>query len=144
MPILIEHFDLLWQAVEKARIQHDLILSAWVVLPDHIHMLLEHDTQNISNVMRQIKLAFSANYRKRVGLREGRVWQHRFWDHIIRDQDDLNRHIDYIHYNPVKHGATDSPFLWKYSSSSEYLKEGYYASDWGVQGSMKIEGEFGE
>ncbi len=144
MPILVEHFDLLWQAIENARNQYHLVLMAWVVLPDHIHMLIERDKEDVSDVMRRIKLTYSANYRKRAGLREGRVWQYRFWDHIIRDQEDLNRHLDYIHCNPVKHGATNNPFNWRYSSAARYLQEGYYAPDWGLRGVLQIDGEFGE
>jgi len=143
-PILIEHFDLLWRALENAREQHQLRMSAWVVLPDHFHMLVEHNDQDISGLMRRIKMSFSLSYRHRIGQNMGRVWQYRFWDHIIRDQDDLNRYIDYIHYNPVKHSLTDNPFKWRYSSAVEYLNQGYYAPDWGVHGSVKIDGEFGE
>ena len=142
--ILVEHFDLLWSALEKVREQHRLHLNAWVVLPDHFHMLVEHENENISNLVRRIKLSFSQSYRHRVHQAGGRVWQYRFWDHIIRDQEDLNRHVDYIHYNPVKHGLSDSPFAWPYSSASTYLCEGLYSPDWGTRGAVKIEGEFGE
>ena len=143
-PILVEHFDLLWRALENVREQHRLILDAWVVLPDHIHMLIRLDGQDISDLMRRFKLSFSLSYRHRAGLTQGRLWQYRFWDRIIRDQEELNRHIDYIHYNPVKHGLSDNPFAWRYSSASQYLSQGYYAPDWGVSGSVNIEGAFGE
>jgi len=94
--------------------------------------------------MRRVKLSFSANYRKRLGFREGRVWQYRFWDRIIRDEEELNRHTDYIHYNPVKHGLSQSPFEWQFSSAALFLEKGLYAPDWGVSGSVQIEGDFGE
>lgn len=57
-----------------------------------------------------------------------KFWQKRFWDHIIRDENDLENHIHYIHVNPQKHGYVDDPFEWKYSSISEWEKRGVYAS----------------
>jgi len=144
MPILIDHFDLLYGAFDQARQQHRLRLNAWVVLPDHLHMIVETDNQDISALMRRVKLSFSTNYRKRVGMREGRVWQYRFWDRVMRNQDDLNKHVDYIHYNPVRHGLIGNPFSWRYSTAVDYLQDGYYAPDWGVREPVEIEGEFGE
>ncbi|MEW5794757.1 MAG: transposase [Candidatus Zixiibacteriota bacterium] len=121
-----------------------LALAAWVVLPDHMHMLVHVSDGDISSIVRRIKLSFSTNLRARLGMREGRIWQYRFWDRIMRDQDDLNKHIDYIHYNPVKHGLIDNPFMWRFSSAADYLKDGYYQSDWGVREPIEFEGEFGE
>jgi putative transposase len=72
------------------------------------------------------------------------VWQNRFWDHIIRDQEDMNRHIDYVHYNPVKHGMVTDPSRYDDSSFSAYVREGCYQSDWGVVGEPTMIGEFGE
>ena len=143
-PILVEHFDLLRSALEKVQASQGLRIDAWVVLPDHMHMLVKHNRQNISDFVRNFKLSFSLSYQHRQQLTGGRLWQYRFWDHVIRDQEDLNRHIDYIHYNPVKHGLCDSPFEWRFSSASQFLKQGYYAPNWGVHGSVKIEGAFGE
>jgi putative transposase len=72
------------------------------------------------------------------------IWQKRFYDHIIRDQKDFNYHIDYIHYNPVKHGHVENPFDWNFSSLNGYFKEGHYAKDWGVNTELKFDGDFGE
>jgi len=144
IPVLVDHFKLVWQALELARNQHGLTLNAWSVMPDHMHMLVDLSHKDISGQIRRFKLSFSTNLRARLGMREGRIWQYRFWDRIMRDQEDLSKHIDYIHYNPVRHGLTDNPFGWKYSSASDYLKEGFYAVDWGVREPVKIEGEFGE
>lgn len=69
-----------------------------------------------------------------------KLWQDRYWDHIIRDQEDLNKHIDYIHYNPVKHGYSNSPFDWDLSS----IKEFDYQEDWGVNKDIYFEEDFGE
>jgi putative transposase len=65
-------------------------------------------------------------------MKSGQVWQNRFWDHILSDQEDLNRHIDYIHYNPVKHGLTDDPLEWEHSSFRVYRSRGFYSDGWGV------------
>jgi putative transposase len=143
-PILVRHFDLLWNATEVVRREVPFDLIAWVVLPDHMHLLLNPGASDVSKLMKRIKLSFSTNYRRHHGLREGRVWQYRFWDHIIRDEEDRNRHVDYIHYNPVKHGLTKSPFEWEWSSIRDYREKGYYQLDWGVSQAIRIEGDFGE
>ncbi len=80
--------------------------------------------------------------RKRLQQRAGRIWQYRYWDHVIRDQKDLNTHIDYIHYNPVKHALARNPFNWKYSSIAEY--KDVYSNDWGVKEVVIDRGNFGE
>jgi putative transposase len=86
----------------------------------------------------------AGGYQFRNGLRGGRLWQLRFWDHIIRNEKDMNHHIDYIHYNPVKHGLVKRPIDYEYSSFCEFVAEGYYSSDWGVVGKVETGGEFGE
>ncbi len=93
--------------------------------------------------MKRIKLSFSKKYRFESG-EIGRVWQYRFWDHVIRDNNDLNNHIDYIHYNPVKHSLTGNPFLYTHTSLKNFYNKGYYAKDWGIQDSIKFEGDYGE
>jgi putative transposase len=72
------------------------------------------------------------------------MWQNRFWEHVIRDQGDLNRHIDYIHYNPVHHGVVTDPFQYPDSSAKLWLEQGHYQRDWGVKEGISIEGSFGE
>jgi len=144
LPILIENFDLLWYAIESMKENTPFDLMAWVVLPDHCHMIIDPYDNDLSKLMKQIKLSFSANYRKKAGMRRGRVWQNRFWDRIIRDDNDLNRHLDYIHYNPVKHGLTTDPFEYPHSSIHRYYEMGYYTKDWGSKAIMDDKGEFGE
>jgi len=89
-------------------------------------------------------LAFAYRYRTEMGQYRGQVWQPRFWDHVIRDQEALNRHIDYIHYNPVKHDLIADPFKWNYFSLDQYYRNGYYSRDWGVKMKLRMEGNFGE
>lgn len=142
--ILTTYFDLLWESIGKCKKDNDFELIAWVVLPDHIHMIINPKENNLSTLIKKIKLSFSMKYLKEHNLKSGKLWQNRFWDHIIRDQNDMNRHIDYIHYNPVKHQVVKSPFEWKYSSIKEYSDKKYYQKDWGVNEKIKFEGNFGE
>ena len=97
---------------------------------------------SISRLMHWIKQSFSMNYRKSAGAGIGRVWQYRFWDHIIRDENDWRRHVDYIHYNPVKHGLTRSPFDYSFSSIHEYRD--CYQPDWGNESPIDTKHDFGE
>ncbi len=92
--------------------------------------------------MHDFKITYSRYFRNKYG--PGRVWQNRFWDHIIRDQNDFNRHIDYIHFNPVKHGLVIDPFVFEHSSLVGYFAKGYYNRDWGVIDIPEFNDDFGE
>ena len=113
-----------------------------VVLPDHLHAIwvLPDDDYDFSVRWRLIKTAFSRSRPEssardvsdsRLMKKEKGIWQRRFWEHMIRDEDDLNLHRDYIHYNPMKHGLAASPGLWKHSSFQKFVEEGLYPRDWG-------------
>ena len=91
------------------------------LLPDHLHCIwrLPEDETNFSVRWKEIKSFFTKKYLRQVGPREKRnesrnqkgeaaIWQRRFWEHLIRDQEDYSRHMDYIHYNPVKHGLVNN------------------------------------
>jgi putative transposase len=91
---------------------------------------------------REIKRVFTRGYLQQVGAGEKRnesrikrkeaaIWQRRFWEHTIRDEEDYSRHIDYIHYNPVKHGLVQSVSDWPWSSFHRYVKMGVYEPHWG-------------
>ena len=96
------NYELLKESLAKLQSELDLTAIAWVLLPEHVHMIIDHKDASISLIMKRLKLSFSYHYRRKVGLYRGHIWQPRFWDHIIRDQEDMNRHIDYIHYNPCE------------------------------------------
>jgi putative transposase len=115
---------------------------AWVVMVDHFHAILETGAQSISQIVHAFKIRYSRWFRDKYC--PGHVWQNRFWDHVIRDQNDLNRHIDYVHYNPVKHGLLNDPFDYTHSSLSDYYQSGLYERDWGVKKELVFEGEYGE
>ena len=135
---------MLKDSIDKCEIEMDFIIIAFIAMPDHLHMIIDPKENNLSSIMQKIKLSFSKKYRFEKGKTTGNVWQSRFWDHLIRNQEDLNRHIDYIHYNPVKHGFTKSPFDWPESSIHEYYKNGHYDREWGSIGPLKLDGDFGE
>jgi putative transposase len=119
-------------------------LIAFAILPDHMHLIIDPKNNNLSSIVQKIKLSFSKKLRYRMKTYGGNIWQKRFWDHIIRNQDDLNSHLDYIHYNPVKHGFANNPLEWEFSSIQNYYEKGYYSMDWGTKEDVIINGDFGE
>ena len=129
--LLKDHCDTLSEILDKYKLEMRFDLIAWVIMPDHLHIIIDPKDNSLSDIMRKIKLSFSFRFRKSKGIFAKTIWQKRFWDHIIRNQNDLNRCIDYIHYNPVKHGIVMNPEAWKHSSFQLFLGNGYYTSDWG-------------
>lgn len=139
--ILIDNIDLLTSSIKKVKDNSDFDIIAFVYMPDHFHLLIDSKNKDITKIMQRIKMSFGNKYRIRNNVRSGRVWQNRYWDHIIKDQEDLNHHIDYIHYNPVKHGKVNSPFDWKHSSIHEFKH--IYSQEWGCK-KIDFKGDFGE
>jgi putative transposase len=137
--LLCEHVDRLRQSFKEVREEKPFKVIAMVVLPDHMHALwrLPENDADYSGRWKSIKSRFTrALVRQgiqfsRTAKGEYRVWQRRFWEHTIRDQDDLNRHVDYIHYNPVKHGLVARACDWPYSSIHRYVRKGILSADWG-------------
>ena len=142
--ILFENASLFWKAVEKIKQSIFFDLNAWVLMPEHLHIIIDPDEGSPADIIKRIKLSFAYYYRNKHNLYRGQVWQSRFWDHIIRDREDMNRHIDYIHYNPVRHGLVKSPFDWPESLIHRYFEDGYYSRDWGSNERIEIKGDFGE
>ncbi len=108
-------------------------IDAICILPDHFHCIwtMTGDS-NYSIRWQMIKTDFSRQYRhKKPEIKQKKLWQPRFWEHVLRDQDDFHRHIDYIHYNPVKHGLVESAGKWRYSSFGEFFEQDYYDDGWG-------------
>jgi putative transposase len=107
-------------------------------LPEHIHAIwtLPLDDDNYAGRWRLIKSRFSHQVAKADNLThnakgEYQIWQRRFWEHTIRDDNDFSRHFDYIHYNPVKHGYATQVRNWQYSTFHRYVEQGIYSADWG-------------
>ena len=125
-------------------------VDAMVVLPDHLHCIwtLPPGDADFAIRWRLIKTWFTKHCdpalrtrpnRARAAKREQALWQHRYWEHLLRDEADFARHVEYIHFNPVKHGHASSVLEWPYSSFHRYVEAGVYPADWG-QGAMDFEG----
>jgi putative transposase len=138
--LLTRHIDLLRQAVAQVKKQYPFNIHGWVVLPDHLHCLLELPEGDSDYALRWrlIKTLFCRSipadeFRSQVRLRrrERGIWQRRFWEHLIRDQRDFDHHLDYIHYNPVKHGYVCRVADWPYSTFHHWVVRGVYDEHWG-------------
>ena len=145
--LLVEHIDALHEAIEWVRVQHPIHVDAWVVMPEHMHAVwtLPPGDSNYalrwSSIKRRFSKALPATEQRsdvRVARGERGVWQRRFWEHLIRDDDDYARHIDYIHYNPVKHGWVKRVADWPHSSFQRFVDEGIYPLDWGGNAAVEV------
>ena len=137
----MRHIDALREAVRETRRQRPFHIDAWVVLPDHLHCVwtLPSGDDDFSNRWKAIKIRFvqalpQTERRSKVRMAKGErgIWQRRFWEHLIRDEKDYANHVDYIHYNPVKHGHVSRVIDWPYSTFHGYLRNGVYNQDWGT------------
>jgi len=133
------------QAIECTRNERPFGTIAMVLLPDHLHALWElpPEDDDFSTRWRLIKARFTRSWTaqrppgacrsaSRVKHGEQAVWQRRFWEHCIRDDRDLKRHIDYIHYNPVKHGLVPRAGDWPWSTFRRFVSLGEYDIAWGL------------
>jgi putative transposase len=141
----LNNIRLLKKSIRIVKIKYPFEIDAIVVLPEHLHCLLtlpdgDHD---FSTRIRLLKTSFSKGYnmkslsltrinQSRYLKQEKHVWQRRFWEHQIRNERDLNAHMDYIHYNPVKHGLVPSPKDWQHSSFLHCVAKGFYPINWGT------------
>ena len=137
-PILTtsENLSRLHQSFKHVMNQHSFTIEAMVILPDHLHCIwqLPPGDSDFSTRWRLIKRYFSIMKDKPVTERgEKNIWQRRFWEHFLRDEEDWRRHMDYIHYNPVKHGYVQNPADWPHSSFQKSLQEGLYLIGWGTK-----------
>jgi putative transposase len=146
--LLTEHIAPLRDGVREVRRAHPFTIVAMVVLPDHLHDIWTLPAGDGDYALRWslIKAGFSRRLEKTDSVSEARrrkrergIWQRRYWEHQIRDDADLARHVDYIHINPVKHGHAGTPVEWPYSSIHRYIRQGIlrpnWAIDWGESGS---------
>jgi len=142
------------ETINDVTTKRPFTIDAWVLLPDHLHCIwtLPAGDGDYSARWGLIKAGFSKRMNGAAGEgrpvanasrdthRESAYWQRRFWEHLIRDQDDLNAHMDYVHYNPVKHGLVASPAAWKFSSFHSLVKEGVYDPEWGSSVPVDVPG----
>lgn len=135
--------NLLHEAIRKVQAERPFEVPAIVVLPEHLHCIWKLPVEDADFSVRWscIKRNFTKSWLRaggtegsvrpyRAKLRERGVWQRRFWEHRIRSEDDFIKHVNYIHYNPVKHNLAACPHLWPYSSFHRWAKEDHYAADW--------------
>jgi putative transposase len=150
--LLVQKIDALRHVIGIIRHRHPFTIVAMVVLPDHLHALWRLPPADADFPMRWslIKAAFSRLVPKGEYVRKSRekkrergIWQRRYWEHQIRDETDLARHVDYIHFNPVKHGYVARAADWRYSSIHRYIKRGWLTADWAAGLGMDT-GKFGE
>ena len=141
--LLVDHIDLLRESVHKVKRARPFNIDAWVVLPDHMHAVwtLPNGDCDYSGRWREIKKYFSKSLPKterlsfvRKNKGERGIWQRRFWEHTIRDERDYRNHIDYVHYNPLKHGLVNKVADWQYSSFHRAVSFGVYPTDWCGEG----------
>jgi putative transposase len=150
--LLTDHVDELRAAFRRARRDHPFTTDAMVVLPDHLHVVwtLPDGDADFATRWRLIKSAFSRDSMlgerisaSRAARGERGIWQRRYWEHTIRDESDFERHIDYVHINPVKHGLVTRVRDWPYSSFHRMVNLGMYPEDWAGDVAWKG-GDFGE
>jgi putative transposase len=143
-----KNIELIREALRYVKESHPFTIDAFVLLPEHIHCIwtLPQDDHDFSTRWRLIKSFLSRHCEHRrqelkasqIRKKEQAIWQPRFWEHFIRDEKDFISHVEYIHYNPVKHGLVQAPKDWKYSSFHRYAEKGIYESEWGAYSSIRF------
>jgi putative transposase len=151
LDLLVMHVAALRAAVRVVKVAHPFEIVAMVVLPEHIHTVWHLPPGDADFPLRWalIKANFSRALSKneqinasREKKRERGIWQRRYWEHLIRDEHDLARHIDYVHFNPVKHGWAKRAADWPYSSLHQYIARGELSENWAI--ALEDEGNYGE
>jgi putative transposase len=145
--LLVRHIEDLSAVTQSVKQVHPFSTVAMVVLPEHLHALWRLPSGDADYPLRwsQIKAGFSRQIPKdehirvsRQAKRERGMWQRRYWEHQIRDEDDLARHVDYIHHNPVKHGLVRRPVDWPHSTLHGYIERGMLMQEWGMSADDKV------
>ncbi|MEN6483946.1 MAG: transposase, partial [Syntrophobacteraceae bacterium] len=149
----VSHVDSLRWAMREVMERHPFSIDAIVILPDHLHALWTLPAGDCDYPTRcaLIKAGFSRRIPRgercnpsRVSRGERGIWQRRYWEHLIRDEQDFGRHVDYIHFNPVKHGYAGRASDWPYSSIHRCIAAGAMDPDWGGDMQIPNENSFGE
>jgi len=149
--LLVTNIEALRTSVRKVRTRAPFHIDAWVVLPDHMHCLwtLPEGDADFPGRWQAIKKDFSkaiptGELRSSVMISRGErgIWQRRYWEHTIRDERDYAAHMDYVHFNPVKHGLVQEAADWPFSSFHRCVQHGLYPSAW--QGGVEEVRDVGE
>ena len=148
--LLTDNIDLLRLAYQRANALHPFNTIAICILPYHLHAIWQMPADNGDYALRwrMIKSQFSRNFsaneqrsNSKIKHREKGIWQRRYWEHQIRDDVDMQRHVDYIHYNPVKHGLVSKVKDWPHSTFHKHVAQGLVDESWG---GCDEKGVFGE
>ena len=139
-PILVENIELLRNAFRNVKELYAFEIVACVVLPEHLHLILSPEKiENYPKIISSIKHSFSRSLdikvndlsESKIKKREKGVWHRRYFEHTIIDENDLNKHLDYVHYNPAKHGLVADTKDWEYSTFHKFVKNNMYDESWG-------------
>jgi putative transposase len=148
--LLTREIGLLRETVRKVRLCYPFGIDAWVVLPEHMHTVwtLPPGDADFSTRWRLIKSGFSRALPKierrsnvRIAAGERGIWQRHYWEYLIRDETDYQRHIDYVHFNPVKHQHVLRVADWPYSTFHRYVAQGIYPVDWCGDADVLVDGD---
>jgi putative transposase len=146
-PLFVNNIDVLRSSFRYVKDRHPFQINAVVIMPDHLHCIwtLPPEDADFSTRWNLLKAHFSRSIAKgekvsasRNKRRERGIWQRRFWAHLITDQHDFNQHVDYIHWNPVKHGYVQRVIDWPHSSFHQFVAQGIYPPSWGYAGEFSI------
>ena len=148
--LLVREIETLRDVVKAVRQRYPFEINAWVVLPEHLHAILTLPANDcdFSLRWRLIKSGFSRALPKtefrsaiRQKNKERGIWQRHYWEHLIRDELDYQRHMDYVHVNPLKHGLVQRVRDWPYSTFHQAVESGLYPIDWCGDLSINIRGD---
>jgi len=133
-------------SLRSTQLSHPFSIDAWVLLPDHLHCIWSLPPGDSDFPLRWAMVKRGVTRRcprfssrgsrelrspSRQRRHESTLWQRRYWEHLIRNADDFERHLDYVHWNPVKHGYVSRVVEWEFSTFHRYVKAGVYPADWG-------------
>jgi len=150
--LLIDKINELRESIRHVKQKYPFDINAIVILPEHLHAMitLPKNDNDFATRWMLIKAHFSRQIPKgervnasKAKKRERGIWQRRYWEHMIRDEADYQAHINYIHYNPVKHGYVEKASQWPHSSIHRYIRNGDATEDWAHQ-EKNVENNWGE
>ena len=137
--VLVDNIDALRESIRTVKSRHPFKIDAMVIMPEHLHAIftLPEGDNDYATRWSLIKSGFSRQIPKTERINPSRalkgergIWQRRYWEHCIRDDNDYETHVNYIHYNPVKHGYVQYAVDWPYSSIHQYIKDGCINKEW--------------
>lgn len=155
-PILINNIKLLRESFKRAMHTYKFEIYASVILPEHMHLIIKPENiKEYPKIIFAVKYHFSRNItsnngglgnppyelsKSKIDKKEKGIWQRRYYEHTIKDEKDLYNHLDYIHFNPIKHGLVKNAADWEFSSFDKFVKLSYYEPNWFCENPEKFKG----